>query len=68
LPALAGKYEKHLRKVSPADLLDDNVSCADFSFFHIPQKDNGVKVWYKPPQFGKKRSDTTSYSGWGCKK
>jgi hypothetical protein len=67
LPVLAKKYETYLQTLASENLLKDNIDCADLPFFHISEKNNGVKVWYKSSPFGRKAKADSSFSGWGCK-
>ncbi len=44
-----------------------NVDCAQFPFFEGEKYTSGIETWYKPAKFGRRATDSTTHSGWGCK-
>lgn len=46
-------------------LIQNNVDCAQFSFFDAEKYRAGVETWYKPARFGRGEK-LESHSGWGC--
>ncbi len=66
LPLLADHYKNYLKKHAYATPSVQNIDCKDLPFFKPEIAGNGVKVWYRAPQFGRKAVNK-NYSGWGCK-
>lgn len=52
-----------LQGLAPARL--EHVDCAEIEGFIRPGMSEGVDVFYRPPQFGR-RADRSSHSGWQC--
>ncbi len=66
LPIMATFYKGYLNGHEDLRPMAENIDCGQLSFFTRKQPEKGVKVWYKPPQFGQKAGDE-NFSGWGCK-
>ncbi len=66
LPELAKRYEAYLKQHSYATPSVQNIDCNRLPFFNSKKAATGVKVWYRPPQFGRKAGNE-NHSGWGCK-
>jgi hypothetical protein len=45
----------------------DNADCAQFPFFDAEKYTSGIEAWYKPAKFGRRATDSTTHSGWGCR-
>lgn len=66
LPEEATRYKSYLeRKVDMVPSIE-NMDCSNLPFFTPNKTKRGVKVWYKPPRFGRDAGNNY-FSGWGCK-
>ncbi|MGE5680250.1 MAG: clostripain-related cysteine peptidase, partial [Bacillota bacterium] len=67
LENIKGKYDELLSKIENSNTSKIYcVDCEKNKFLNFRNYTaSGVKVYYRPPQFGKSRT-VTSHSGWGC--
>lgn len=66
LPEMATCYKGYLERQDDLTPSAENVDCSNLPFFNPKKARKGVRVWYKPPQFGREAGDKY-FSGWGCK-
>src|SRR5699024_8493219 len=55
LPALATRYKIYIQGKDNSILSTENVDCRLLPFFNPEDIEKGVKTWYKPSRFGKKK-------------
>lgn len=67
ITSLADSYENHLKKIQQLSLFVNNVDCRDLPEIAHSIPREGVTLYFKPADFGR-RSSATQYSGWGCKR
>lgn len=65
-PYISVLNEIHNEHTGKNDSFEDNIDCAQRSFFNKSDYSEGVQLWYRPPKFGR-QAEQESHSGWGCR-
>ena len=64
--SVAPTYNKSLSRIEAApDVLFTRCDCGDIPMYQLPNMNDGVVVYYRPPVFGRD-SNKLHHSGWSC--